>query len=709
MKEWWKEPIRAVTLEFPASDVATIDVSAIIDETYRGAVNTLCVFATGYYPGGTSFYQSSICPHYPGLGRRDLLKEAIIAAHKNGQKVIAYIASIWGDRELYQSHPDWAQCKSDGSLNAWDEELNSVAMCPNSPYREYIASVVREISENYEVDGFYFDEPSFQSWCSCSHCKAKFLRDTGNELPIVENWDDPIFRQFIQWRYHSISSWRQELYSTGKRPGRCVFFQGAFPLGMLSLKPIRFANFEFVNPYAQRFMVEWHVPTAHGDDLPRTAAIGDIMHFELYRRAIREPLWWYSVALRYGVTIAKGKQILTLNMMAQTPFDLYGLTTRELNISIAEVIANGGAPLFARYYPDRVDQQAWNSVYGELNRIKSLDPYLVNRRSLKFAALLFSRDSMDRFDYTAARPPHIGCLKGFAAALLRNHILFDVITEEELSKLDDYSVLILPNARYLTSQAKQAVAAFVRRGGGLVASYESGLFDENGALTADETLAEVLGIRYTDQDQPWQGFDIYIRFENELVLPVTHLAGRLIPNGGTQKGVELAGAHLDASMLGGSTVHYGPLGNQSGPAAVTTYEYGKGRTVYFAFPVGNTYKEFRIPAHGDLIAAAIRWAGQTPPPVELEDAAMSLELTAFSQPNGRQIVHLINSIWDEPIAALEDIPAARSCKLKVRLENPPKKVFTIPGGEIQEWSHSDGYLSIITPPIDEHISYIIET
>ena len=41
MSNWWDEPLRAVTLEFPAADVATIDVKGIVDETRRGRVNTL--------------------------------------------------------------------------------------------------------------------------------------------------------------------------------------------------------------------------------------------------------------------------------------------------------------------------------------------------------------------------------------------------------------------------------------------------------------------------------------------------------------------------------------------------------------------------------------------------------------------------------------------------------------------------------------------
>ena len=83
---------------------------------------------------------------------------------------------------------------------------------PESRYREYLAQVVAEISENYAVDGFYFDEPSFQSWCSCSYCREKFYAENHQELPVDERWGDPVFQKFIDWRYSQITDWRRSLY-----------------------------------------------------------------------------------------------------------------------------------------------------------------------------------------------------------------------------------------------------------------------------------------------------------------------------------------------------------------------------------------------------------------------------------------------------------------------------------------------------------------
>ena len=46
-------------------------------------------------------------------------------------------------------------------------QLNASTICPNSPYKELLLKSAKEIANNYNVDGFYFDEVSFQSWCNC--------------------------------------------------------------------------------------------------------------------------------------------------------------------------------------------------------------------------------------------------------------------------------------------------------------------------------------------------------------------------------------------------------------------------------------------------------------------------------------------------------------------------------------------------------------
>jgi len=588
MESWFRKPLRAVTLEFPASDVATIDVEGIVNETHQGAVNTLCVFSIGYYPGGTAFYQSQLAPHYPGLGKRDLLAEALEAAHRNGQKVIAYVASIWGGPEMFLGHPDWAQRKANGRVTSWDEDYSSVAMCPNSPYREYLAKVVAEISENYEVDGFYFDEPSFQSWCSCSYCREKFYAETHQELPVEERWGDPVFQKFIDWRYRQITEWRRSLYDLVKQDDRCIFFQGAYPLSTLILKPFDVSGFKYDYWYPARFGTDWYVPLAHAANLSHSAKIGDLVHFEPYRHMVNDPIWIYGLAMRYGQSIGQGKQILTLNMMAQTPFDQYGLSEGEIRLSISEIIANSGSPLFARYYPDRVDQEAWGYVYEGLREAREVEQYLYPRQSKKYAAVLVSQTSLDNFDHLGDKPAHLGSLKGFSKALLQEHVLFDIITEADLEQLVEYQVLVLPNVSCLKAESKVQIREYAAQGGGVVASYEAGMYNESGKRASGEDLSEIFGITYKPEAAQFGGFDVYMQLEEAHELPISLPMGKLIPTGGIQMNVAPISCQVVASTLGGAAVHYGPLGEETGfPAVLISQPGGKGRVVYFAPPIGD--------------------------------------------------------------------------------------------------------------------------
>lgn len=709
MANWWEEQIRAVTLEFPAADVTTIDVKGIVDETWRGDANTLVVFATGYYPGGSAFYQSEIAPHYPGLGERDLLAEAIEAARANGQKAVAYLASIWGNRDLYFAHPDWAQRKADGRVTSWDAHYNSVAMDPLSPYRDYFASIVREIGDNYDVDGFYFDEPSFQSWSASRACGRAFEAEFGLPLPTEADWGDPVFQRFLKWRCEQIAEWRRSLYRDAKRADRCVFFQGAFPLGVLREEAAALSGAPRPpSYYRERFGVSWHVPLAHADDMAQTAETGDIVHMELYRASIGEPLWWYGVAMRYVQSIAKGKQALVLSMMAQSPFDLYGMGEAELRLSAAELMANNASLLFARYYPDRVDQGAWDQVYARFAEAKALAPYLLNRRSIPYVALLYSGTTVERFDYRAGKPSHIGELKGFAKALLQEKILFDVITEADLDeRLDQYRAIVLPNTSCLSVDSKRRIRQFVTAGGGLIGSYECGMYDVSGQRADADDFAEVFGLSYSDKRLPFE-LDAYMRMTPDHGLPSAIPAGKRIPTMGMQVVVEPAGARAVAHAQGASEVHYGPLGDDVGPPAVlTNRRSADGRRLYFALPIGVRYLEFGIRDFRRLIAEAVAWTAGRRSPVRVVNARDELALTAFRQ-GERTLIHLVNSARDETRLPINETIPSFDVVVEADLASPPQSVVAFGDETDVSWEADGRTVTVNLAEVSYHVLLVIE-
>ena len=313
-------------------------------------------------------------------------------------------------------------------------------------------------------------------------------------MPTEEKWDDPVFQQFLAWRYDQIAGWRASLYDLAKREDRCVFFQGAFPLASLPGNAIQLSGAPPVpSYYRERFGVSWHVPMAHADDMARTAATGDVVHMELYRSSVGEPLWWYGVALRYIQAIAKGKPILVLSMMAQSPFDLLWLGRNRT----APVHGRTAGRIMPRCYSPAIIPTRSISLPGigcmsASPEAEALAPYLLGRQSIPYAALLYSQTTFERFDSREGKPSHLGELKGFAKALLQEKVLFDVISEADLcAGISQYQVLILPNASCLSAECKAALRAYAAAGGGVVASYETGMYGTTGHRQAADDLATV--------------------------------------------------------------------------------------------------------------------------------------------------------------------------------------------------------------------------
>ena len=89
-------------------------------------------------------------------------------------------------------------------------------------YSEYIPSILREIIAHEKPDGFtdnHWAGLGRDSMCYCVNCQSKFRKFSGKDLPTRKNWDDPVYRQWIEWSYQR----RQETWdlftSTTKAAG----------------------------------------------------------------------------------------------------------------------------------------------------------------------------------------------------------------------------------------------------------------------------------------------------------------------------------------------------------------------------------------------------------------------------------------------------------------------------------------------------------
>ena len=72
----------------------------------------------------------------------------------------------------------------------------------------------------------------------CDTCKTLFKADSGFDLPLTENWDDPAWRAFNEWRYRRIAAWVAHMHAEIHRAKPAAIFIAAVQL-MESLETIR--------------------------------------------------------------------------------------------------------------------------------------------------------------------------------------------------------------------------------------------------------------------------------------------------------------------------------------------------------------------------------------------------------------------------------------------------------------------------------------
>ena len=206
------------------------------------------------------------------------------------------------------------------------------------------------------------------------------------------------------------------------------------------------------------------------------------------------------------------------------------------------------------------------------------------------------------------------------------------------------------------------------------------------------------------------GFDVYMTVHAPQKLECEVQPGKLVPTGGIQIEVSAEKAEVIASTLAASADHYGPIGSEVGPSAILALEgAGNGRSVYFAMPVGSRYLEFGVEDQRQLIASAVKWAARVMPPVQAINAPKTLALTAFHQiDKNRLIIHLVNSIQDEVIRPIVEIPETSNVELKIAKGSHPKKVVVWNKNQETEWRMRDEYLILRVPVFRYHAIVLIE-
>jgi len=182
-----------------------------------GNIESTMIYASSHV--WKCYWPTQVGRMHRGLKGRDWVGEMIDLAHKEGVYVTIYYSLIYNNW-VYDQHPEWRIVDVNGETA---RELPGKSgrrgvCCPNAPgYRRFILEQIEELCREYEFEDITFDMTFWPTVCYCHNCKKRFKEETGEELPKIINWDDPVWIKFQRKREEWLLDFEEMVTEAAKR------------------------------------------------------------------------------------------------------------------------------------------------------------------------------------------------------------------------------------------------------------------------------------------------------------------------------------------------------------------------------------------------------------------------------------------------------------------------------------------------------------
>jgi hypothetical protein len=280
-------------------------------------------------------------------------------------------------------------------------------------------------------------------------------------------------------------------------------------------------------------------------------------------------------------------------------------------------------------------------------------------RSQATVAIYHSRASQTYAAATATRTEQATCCRAAYRVLLESRIPFDFVSDRRMQDADvaeqlaRYDVIVLPNVACLSNAEAAALDAFVERGGTLIATGETALYDERGERREGFALECFPARKVTRAASKQQ---TYIRIAG----PEPRLAKtRLLHLDGWYFHTEQKDdADRQLSLLppqrfGPPELCFPDVAENDNPGILSRRQ-GRGQAIYLPWLPEWLYYRDGLPEHRALIAQLV--LGHTAPPLKVEGIG-PVEVTIHRQAAGPggYLIHLVNysgqrnNVFEHPV------------------------------------------------------------
>jgi hypothetical protein len=680
-----RQPWFRRTLRWGQTNITEIDPQRYDIAWWRQHWNRTRVQGVIINAGGiVAYYPSKFPLHYRAatLGDRDLYGELARAAREEGLSVLARMDSNRVHEDFHRAHPDWFALNSAGQPY---RDTGLFVTCINSPYyEEYLPSVLREIIERSQPDGI-----TDNSWaglgrgsiCYCEHCRRKFHELSGQPIPRAKDWNDPVYRQWIQWNYAR----RLEVWDMFNRVTRDAGGPHCLWLGMqsgtVSDSAARFRDLKAICERSEIVMLDEQARNNAGG-FQHNGEAGKLIHGLLgWDRLIPESMAMYQAG--------------------QPTFRLASKPAAEARLWMLDGFAGGVQPWWHHVGAEQEDRRMFRTAEPVMRWHEKNQQYLVNRQPIATAGLVWSQENADFFGRDDADALVGLPWRGWINALVRARIPYLPVHADHIARdAGRFSVLILPNLGAMSAAQIEAVRTFVKRGGGLIATGQASRCNESGEPQPDFALADLLGAHVAGNTTSVAGLrraaetqQTYLRLTPELRAQVYGPKIANAPAAGGQRHPALKGFdETDLIAFGGTleplrvdvnaTVLATWVPSFPGfppeeawmreprteiPGLIVNENGARGRVAFLPADLDTRYSRDNLPDHGNLLANLVRWAARENVPLQIEGAGL-VDCHLYRQED-HLVLHLVNltsaGTWRAPVDELIQIGP-----LSVRVQLP---------------------------------------
>jgi hypothetical protein len=607
----WHQRIRRIgQLNFNERDPAELDVEAWADYWASLKVDAVLVSVTGilaFYPTQVPFHRRS---QY--LGDKDLFGACTTAAKKRGLRVIARTSPDLNWEDATQAHPEWFMRDASGGFLPHGEDPRLFRTCTFSTYfTEHMPAIMREVQANYDVDGIFTNAwPPLDGLpvCYCEQCRKLAKPKT------PEYWGQFTERTAALWKlYDGIAK---------ERKPDSLFFANMG--GGIHATP---------NLRRLAQVCEWFNCDNQG------------------RGGEGSPIWGASQQGRVATAIMKGRTITNVTGAWSTcgavRWRNVAKSRPEAEIWMDQTVASGMTIWYHWVGGQKGlgEDRRWQKIGRQYMQWHARhDLHFERIRSVANVGVVMGQSS--HLFYT---PPGEGgmaqFIDGLYYALIEGRFMFDFVHEDDLGAetLGRYSALLLPNIAWLSDAQCAQLRAYVAAGGSLMASFETGMFDERGIRRRKPGLADLFGIDSVGEVAGPKGNGFYARIESQHEILRGFDDTEWIPGGAYRLPVKAAGPMV-LSVIPAHTAYppelsYVPFDSTDEPAVVAR-DNGRGRLLYFP---GDIERASWRSGHTDLsrlLQNSIGWLEGGSRPVTVEGEGV-VECFAWETPVGYAL-HLVN-------------------------------------------------------------------